>query len=58
MLTAMRVLTPDKRIEFRVGINLRVVVEDDTSARRRQCARLKGIARPGGNLRGKIDVAA
>jgi adenylate cyclase len=70
LLTAMRILTPDKRIEFRVGINLRVVVEDDGDLMRggvNAAARLEGIAEPGGiclssaaydQVRGKIDVAA
>jgi hypothetical protein len=42
-----------KHIEFRVGINLRVVVEDDGHLTRdgvNAAARLEGIARPGGSL--------
>ena len=64
-------LAPDKRIEFRVGINLGdVVVEDDGDLMGEGvnvAARLEGIAEPGGiclssaaydQVRGKIDIAA
>jgi TolB-like protein/tetratricopeptide (TPR) repeat protein len=64
-------LAPDKRIEFRVGINLGdVVVEDDGDLMGdgvNVAARLEGIAEPGGiclsgaaydQVRGKIDIAA
>jgi TolB-like protein/tetratricopeptide (TPR) repeat protein len=64
-------LAPDKRIEFRVGINLGdVVVEDDGDLMGdgvNIAARLEGIGEPGGiclssaaydQVRGKIDVAA
>jgi adenylate cyclase len=63
-------LAPDKRIEFRVGINLGdVVVEDDGDLMGdgvNVAARLEGIAAPGGiclsgaaydQVRGKIDIA-
>jgi TolB-like protein/tetratricopeptide (TPR) repeat protein len=62
-------LAPDKRIEFRVGINLGdVVVEDDGDLMGEGvnvAARLEGIAEPGGiclssaaydQVRGKIDI--
>ncbi|MCK1299618.1 adenylate/guanylate cyclase domain-containing protein [Bradyrhizobium sp. 24] len=62
---------PDKRIEFRIGINLGdVVVEDDGDLMGdgvNVAARLEGIAEPGGiclsssaydQVRGKIDIAA
>jgi TolB-like protein/tetratricopeptide (TPR) repeat protein len=64
-------LAPDKRIEFRVGINLGdVVVEDDGDLMGdgvNLAARLEGIAEPGGiclssaaydQVRGKVDIAA
>jgi TolB-like protein len=64
-------LAPDRRIEFRVGINLGdVVVEDDGDLMGdgvNVAARLEGIAEPGGiclssaaydQVRGKIDIAA
>ena len=64
-------LASDKRIEFRVGINLGdVVVEDDGDLMGdgvNVAARLEGIAEPGGiclssaaydQVRGKIDIAA
>ena len=64
-------LAPDKRIEFRIGINLGdVVVEDDGDLMGdgvNVAARLEGIADPGGiclssaafdQVRGKIDIAA
>ena len=64
-------VAPDKRIEFRVGINLGdVVVEDDGDLMGdgvNVAARLEGIAEPGGiylssaaydQIRGKIDIAA
>jgi TolB-like protein/Flp pilus assembly protein TadD len=64
-------LAPDKRIEFRVGINLGdVVVEADGDLMGdgvNVAARLEGIAEPGGiclssaaydQVRGKIDIAA
>jgi TolB-like protein/Flp pilus assembly protein TadD len=64
-------LALDKRIEFRVGINLGdVVVEDDGDLMGdgvNVAARLEGIAEPGGiclsgaaydQVRGKIDIAA
>ena len=64
-------LAPDKRIEFRFGINLGdVVVEDDGDLMGdgvNVAARLEGIAEPGGiclsgaaydQVRGKIDIAA
>jgi TolB-like protein/tetratricopeptide (TPR) repeat protein len=64
-------LAPDKRIEFRIGINLGdVVVEDDGDLMGdgvNVAARLEGIAEPGGiclssaaydQIRGKIDIAA
>jgi TolB-like protein/tetratricopeptide (TPR) repeat protein len=64
-------LAPDKRIEFRVGINLGdVVVEDDGDLMGdgvNVAARLEGIAEPGGiclssaaydQVRGKIDITA
>jgi TolB-like protein/Flp pilus assembly protein TadD len=62
---------PDKRIEFRIGINLGdVVVEEDGDLMGdgvNVAARLEGIAKPGGiylssaaydQVRGKIDIAA
>jgi TolB-like protein/tetratricopeptide (TPR) repeat protein len=62
-------LAPDKRIEFRIGINLGdVVVEDDGDLMGEGvnvAARLEGIAEPGGiclssaaydQVRGKIDI--
>jgi len=64
-------LAPDKRIEFRFGINLGdVVVEDDGDLMGdgvNVAARLEGIAEPGGiclsgaaydQVRGKIDIGA
>jgi TolB-like protein/tetratricopeptide (TPR) repeat protein len=64
-------LPPDKRIEFRVGINLGDVVVEDDGDLMGDCvnvaARLEGIAEPGGiclssaaydQVRGKIDIAA
>ena len=64
-------VAPDKRIEFRVGINLGdVVVEDDGDLMGdgvNVAARLEGITEPGGiylssaaydQIRGKIDIAA
>jgi TolB-like protein/tetratricopeptide (TPR) repeat protein len=64
-------VAPDKRIEFRVGINLGdVIVEDDGDLMGdgvNVAARLEGIAEPGGiylssaaydQVRGKIDIAA
>jgi TolB-like protein len=64
-------VAPDKRIEFRVGVNLGdVVVEDDGDLMGdgvNVAARLEGIAEPGGiclsgaaydQVRGKIDMAA
>ncbi|WP_035978356.1 adenylate/guanylate cyclase domain-containing protein [Bradyrhizobium sp. th.b2] len=64
-------LAPDRRIEFRIGINLGdVVVEDDGDLMGdgvNVAARLEGIAEPGGiclssaaydQVRGKIDIAA
>jgi TolB-like protein/tetratricopeptide (TPR) repeat protein len=64
-------LAPDKRIEFRVGINLGdVVVEDDGDLMGdgvNVAARLEGLAEPGGiclssaaydQVRGKIDITA
>jgi len=64
-------VAPDKRIKFRIGINLGdVVVEDDGDLMGdgvNVAARLEGIAEPGGiylssaaydQVRGKIDIAA
>ncbi|MGY4458689.1 adenylate/guanylate cyclase domain-containing protein [Bradyrhizobium sp. LB13.1] len=64
-------LAPDKRIEFRIGINVGdVVVEEDGDLMGdavNVAARLEGIAEPGGiclssaaydQVRGKIDIAA
>ncbi|WP_314963902.1 adenylate/guanylate cyclase domain-containing protein [Bradyrhizobium cosmicum] len=64
-------VAPDRRIEFRIGINLGdVVVEDDGDIMGdavNVAARLEGIAEPGGiclssaaydQVRGKIDIAA
>jgi TolB-like protein/tetratricopeptide (TPR) repeat protein len=64
-------LAPDRRIEFRIGINLGdVVVEEDGDLMGdgvNVAARLEGIAEPGGiclssaaydQVRGKIDIAA
>lgn len=64
-------LGPDRRIEFRIGINLGdVVVEDDGDLMGdgvNVAARLEGIAEPGGiclsgaaydQVRGKIDIGA
>jgi TolB-like protein/tetratricopeptide (TPR) repeat protein len=64
-------LAPDKRIEFRIGINVGdVVVEEDGDLMGdavNVAARLEGIAEPGGiclssaaydQVRGKIDLAA
>lgn len=64
-------LAPDRRIEFRIGINVGdVVVEEDGDLMGdavNVAARLEGIAEPGGiclssaaydRVRGKIDIAA